>query len=54
MRAHSLLPIIAIALFVGYSVIATTTSGTAAAAASPMLAAAIAMMVWHDRAGESA
>lgn len=54
MRAHSLLPIIAVAFFVAYSVIVTATSGSASFAASPMLVAAIAMMVWHDRATETA
>ncbi len=54
MRAHFLLPIIAVALFIAYSVIVTATSGAASFAASPMLVAAIAMMVWHDRATETA
>ncbi len=54
MRAYNLLPVAAIALFIGYSVIATTTGGAAAGIASPMLVAAIAMMVWHDRATENA
>ncbi len=54
MRAYNLLPVAAIALFIGYSVIATTTGGAAAGVASPMLVAAIAMMVWHDRATENA
>ncbi len=54
MRINSLLPIVAVALFIAYSVIVTATSGAASFAASPMLVAAIAMMVWHDRATETA
>lgn len=54
MRAHFLLPVIAVALFVAYSVVVTATSGAASFVASPMLIAAITMMVWHDRATETA
>lgn len=54
MRAHFLLPVAAVALFIAYSVIVTATSGAASFAASPMLVAAIAMMVWHDRVTETA
>lgn len=49
MRRHNLLPALSIALFVAYSVIATTTGGALVAAASPMLVVAIAAMIWHDR-----
>ncbi len=54
MRIHSLLPVVAIALFIAYSAIAIATSGAATAVASPMLVAAIGAMVWHDRITETA
>jgi len=54
MRFTFLLPLLSVALFIGYSVITTATSGAASFAASPMLAAAIALCVWHDRVTETA
>lgn len=41
--------IIALALVVAYSVIATMSNGELSAVAAPLLVAAIALAVWHDR-----
>ncbi len=54
MRAYNLLPIVSLVLFIAYSALAITTDGAATGIASPMLVAAIAMLVWHDRATEKA
>ncbi len=46
---RALLLLASAALFIGYSAIATLTDGNGSFVALPMLAAAIALLVAHDR-----